>query len=88
MATAHHPRSLTRGVGLHGETVPPGSAMLCLTGSANRDEREYPDADRFDIRREPRPHLTFGRGIHHCLGAALARLEGRVALGEVLTRFP
>jgi cytochrome P450 len=62
--------------------------MLCLSGSANRDDREYPDADRFDIHREMRPHLTFGRGIHHCLGAALARLEGRVALDELLTRFP
>jgi cytochrome P450 len=86
--TPHVARYVTRDVGLHGQTVPAGSAMLCLTGSANRDEHEYPDADRFDIHREPRPHLTFGRGIHHCLGAALARLEGRVALDEVLTRFP
>ena len=62
--------------------------MLCLSGSANRDDRQYPDADRFDIHREIGQHLTFGYGIHYCLGAALARLEGRVALDEVLTRFP
>jgi cytochrome P450 len=86
--TPHVARYVTRDVQLHGEIVPAGSAMLCLSGSANRDDREYPDADRFDIHRETRPHLTFGRGIHHCLGAALARLEGRVALDEVLTRFP
>jgi cytochrome P450 len=62
--------------------------MMCLSGSANRDEARYPDPDRFDIHREAGLHLTFGRGIHHCLGAALARLEGRVALDEVLRRFP
>ena len=62
--------------------------MLCLSGSANRDERRYADPDRFDIHREIGQHLTFGYGIHYCLGAALARLEGRVALDEVLKRFP
>jgi cytochrome P450 len=86
--TPHVARYVARDVELYGAIVPAGSAMLCLSGSANRDDREYPDADRFDIHRETRPHLTFGRGIHHCLGAALARLEGRVALDEVLTRFP
>jgi cytochrome P450 len=59
-----------------------------LTGSANRDERKFPDADRFDVRRQIDHHVTFGYGIHFCLGAALARLEGRVALEEVLKRFP
>ena len=73
---------------LCGETVPAGSALLCLSGSANRDDRQYPDPDRYDVHREIGYHLTFGRGIHHCLGAALARLEARVALDEVLTRFP
>ena len=62
--------------------------MLLLNGSANRDERHFPDPDRFDIRRNVGRHLAFGYGLHFCLGAALARLEGRVALEEVLKRFP
>ena len=62
--------------------------MLFLVGSANRDDRRYPDGDRFDIHRTIGQHLTFGYGIHFCLGAALARLEGRVALEEMLKRFP
>ena len=62
--------------------------MLFLVGAANRDDRRFPDGDRFDIHRQDGPHITFGYGIHFCLGAALARLEGRVALDEVLTRFP
>lgn len=72
----------------HGVGVPAGSVMLLLNGSANRDERKYPDPDRFDVRRTFDQHLAFGYGIHLCLGAALARLEGRVALDEVLRRFP
>jgi cytochrome P450 len=86
--TPHVARYVTRDVDLHGRTVPAGSAMICLSGSANRDDAKYPDADRFDIHRESGHHLTFGYGIHFCLGANLARLEGRVALDEVLTRFP
>ena len=62
--------------------------MLLLVGSANRDERRYDDPDVFDIHRDQGPHLTFGYGLHYCLGANLARLEGRVALDEMLTRFP
>ncbi len=72
----------------YGQTVPAGSAVLFLVGSANRDDRRYPDGDRFDIHREIGQHLAFGYGAHYCLGAALARLEGRVALEEVLARFP
>jgi cytochrome P450 len=72
----------------HGQTVPEGSAMLLLVASANRDEQRYPGADKFDINRKIVHNLTFGYGIHFCLGAALARLEGRVALDEVLSRFP
>jgi cytochrome P450 len=62
--------------------------MVLLNGSANRDERHFPDGDSFDIRREMGRHQAFGYGIHLCLGMALARLEGRVALDEVLNRFP
>jgi cytochrome P450 len=79
---------MTRDVELHGRTVPAGSVMLFLGGAANHDDRRWSDPDRFDIHREIRPHLTFGYGIHFCLGAALARLEGRIALDEVLHRFP
>lgn len=70
-----------------GQAVPEGSVMVVLNGSANRDERHFPDADRFDIEREMGHHLSFGYGLHFCLGAALARLEGRVALDEVLKRW-
>ncbi|MFC5748114.1 cytochrome P450 [Actinomadura rugatobispora] len=84
----HGARHVTRDVEIHGRVVPAGSAMLLLMGAANRDERRYPDPDTFDVHRPPGPHLTFGVGAHFCLGAALARLEGRVALEEVLKRFP
>ena len=75
-------------VAVHGEKVPAESIMLFLLGSANRDDRRYPDGDQYDIHRTMDRHLTFGNGIHLCLGSALARLEGRVALEEVLARFP
>ncbi len=81
-------RWTTASVELHGTTVPAGSKVLLLTGSAGRDERAFPDADRFDVRRHFDQHLSFGYGIHFCLGAALARLEGKVALEETLARFP
>jgi cytochrome P450 len=81
-------RYVARDVEVHGETVPEGSVMVLLNGSANRDDRHFPDADRFDIHRHIGHHLSFGYGLHFCLGAALARLEGRVALDEVLRRFP
>jgi len=81
-------RYVTRDVELHGRTVPAGSVMVLLTASGNRDERRFADADRFDIRRRIDHHLAFGYGIHFCMGAALARLEGRIALEEVLRRFP
>ncbi|OBG22631.1 cytochrome [Mycolicibacterium celeriflavum] len=71
----------------HGRVVPAGSVMLLLNGSANRDERHHRDPDRFDIHRRE-GHLSFGVGVHFCLGAALARMEARVALEEVLTRWP
>jgi cytochrome P450 len=84
----HIGRYVTRDVDFHGTTIPAGSALLCLAGSANRDERRWTEPDRFDVRRDEGAHLTFSFGIHFCLGAALARLEGRVALEEVLKRFP
>lgn len=72
----------------YGQVVPAGSAMMFIVASANRDERRFPEGERFDIHRKASSLLTFGRGIHFCLGAALARLEGRVALEEILKRFP
>jgi cytochrome P450 len=81
-------RYVTRDVDLHGQTVPAGSAMMLLVASANRDAQRWPDAERFDIHRKISQHLTFGLGTHYCLGAALARLEGRVALEEIIKRFP
>jgi cytochrome P450 len=84
----HIARYVARDAEYYGTTVPAGSAMLLLIGSGNRDERRYTDPDRFDIHRDEGAHLTFGYGLHYCLGAALARLEGRVALDEVLDRFP
>ena len=81
-------RVVTKEVAHYGQTVRAGSIMVLLTGSANRDDRRFPEGDRFDIHRKIDHHLAFGHGIHFCLGAALARLEGRVALEEVLKRFP
>lgn len=69
-------------------TVPAGSAMLLLFGAANRDPRRFTDPDTFNIHRNDGSHLTFGKGLHYCLGANLARLEGRVALDELLNRWP
>lgn len=80
-------RYVARDVEHYGVKVAEGSVMLLINGSANRDERQYPDADRFDIHRRP-THLSFGHGIHFCLGAALARMQARVALEEVLSRWP
>ncbi|BCI52590.1 cytochrome P450 monooxygenase [Mycolicibacterium litorale] len=75
-------------VAFQDRTVPAGSALLVMLASANRDERRFADPDRFDIHRKPGGHVTFGRGAHFCVGAPLARLEGRVALEEVLKRWP
>jgi cytochrome P450 len=75
-------------VEVHGGVIPARSKVVLITGSAGRDERAYPDADRFDIHRKFDHHLSFGYGIHFCLGAALARTEGRIALEETFKRFP
>jgi cytochrome P450 len=81
-------RYVTHDVDYHGTTVPAGSAMLLLVAAANRDPRRYDAPDLYDIRRDDIQHLTFGYGLHYCLGANLARLEGRVALDELLNRWP
>ena len=81
-------RYVNEDVELYGTTVPKGSVMVALLGAANRDDRRFPDGDCFDIHRGIEKHVTFGYGIHYCLGAALARLEGKVVLDELLQRFP
>lgn len=81
-------RWTTRPVTVHGTEIPKDAKVLLLTGSAGRDERIFPDPDRFDVRREMAHHLSFGYGIHFCVGASLARMEGKVALEETLLRFP
>ena len=81
-------RTATRDVPLHDQTIPAGARVVLLVGSANRDERAFERPDEFDIRRGPTDHLAFGVGIHYCLGASLARLEGRVALEEFLAHVP
>ena len=81
-------RYVARDVEHHGQKVEEGSIMVLLTAAANRDEREFSEPDRFDIHRQISHHLSFGYGIHFCLGSHLARLEGRIALDEVLKRFP
>jgi cytochrome P450 len=84
----HVARYVARDVEVRGRTVTEGSVMVFLVGSANRDDRRFPDGDRFDLHRQFERSLTFGYGIHFCMGAALARLEGRIVLDELLNRFP
>jgi cytochrome P450 len=81
-------RWTTQDTVFHDVTIPKESKILLLTGSAGRDDRVYEDPDRFDVRRQFRTHMSFGYGIHFCVGAALARMEGRIALEEVLKRYP
>lgn len=81
-------RWTTEDVELHGAVIPKNSKVLLITGAAGRDERAFPDPDRFEIHRAMDHHVSFGYGVHFCLGAALARLEGRIALEETLKRFP
>jgi cytochrome P450 len=80
-------RYVARDFDSYGTTVPEGSVMLLLNGSANRDERKFADGERFDIHRGA-THLSFGHGLHFCLGSALARMQARVALEEVIKRWP
>ena len=82
-------RTTTVDVEVHGRTIPAGRKVLLLYASGNRDPREFgPDAEQLDVTRRPRRILTFGSGAHHCLGAAAARLQGRVVLEELLARCP
>ncbi len=81
-------RFCTADVAIHGQTIPANSKVVMITGSAGRDERAFPDPDRFDIHRQIDHHLSFGYGIHLCLGAALARTETRIALEQTFERFP
>ena len=82
------PRQTAREVELEGGKIPAGATVFLLLGSANRDERKFPQADRFDVTRNPQDHVAFGYGIHYCLGAPLARLEGRIALESLLFDCP
>ena len=85
----HVARYVTRDVEYYGQTVPEGAVMMMLIGAAVRDSRQFPpDGEVFDIHREQRQHLAFSVGTHFCLGSALARLEARIALEEILKRFP
>ncbi len=81
-------RTTTTGVALRGETIRAGEKVMLLLAAANRDPRVFDDAERFDIHRAARKHIAFGSGIHFCMGANLARLEARVAMEELLGRFP
>jgi cytochrome P450 len=80
-------RVTTRAVEVHEQTIPAGKMVLALIGSANRDPQQFRDAGRFDITRDPNPHLGFGHGVHFCLGAPLSRLEARIALTDILQRL-
>ncbi|WP_231967380.1 cytochrome P450 [Mycobacterium sp. E136] len=84
----HIARYVANDVVYQDQTIPAGSALLLMSGSANRDDRKFDDPDTFDIHRAANNHLSFGRGTHFCLGASLARVEGRVALEEILKRWP
>jgi cytochrome P450 len=81
-------RTTTRPVELAGEALPADAPVLMLYASANRDESVFgPTAEQFDGARDPNPHVAFGFGAHFCIGAVLARLEGRILLEELLARF-
>jgi cytochrome P450 len=85
----HAARYVTRDISFHDQTVPEGSVMMMLIGAACRDDRQFgSDSEEFNIHRLARQHLAFSVGTHFCLGSALARLEGRIALEEILKRFP
>jgi cytochrome P450 len=80
-------RTPRRDLEMHGQMIPAGQLVLVMVGSANRDPKQFPNADRFEITRDPNAHVAFGHGIHSCLGAALARMEARIALSDILERI-
>jgi cytochrome P450 len=82
------PRQTRKPLVLHGRTVPVDQRVLLVWGSANLDEREFEDPERFDVTRKISRHLAFGHGVHFCLGASLARMEARIAFEELLARYP
>lgn len=84
----HIMRTATRDIEMHGQHIKRGDRVVIWNASANRDEAQFPDPDRFDITRTPNEHVALGHGEHFCLGANLARLELRVMLDEVLNRLP
>jgi cytochrome P450 len=79
-------RATNRDIELHGRTIPAGQFVLAMLGAANRDSLHFAQPNKFDIKRDPNPHIAFGHGIHFCLGAALSRLEARIALPDFLSR--
>jgi len=81
------PRIAAADVELHGKTIRQGERVLLVLSAANRDPRQFTDPDTFDITRDPNPHVAFGGGIHHCLGANLARLEGQEAFRAITQRI-
>jgi cytochrome P450 len=81
-------RVVTKDVVWHDQVVPEGAVLLLVTAATGRDQRKFPDPDRLDVERRIDRHLSFGFGAHVCLGASLARLEGRIMVEEVLARFP
>jgi cytochrome P450 family 142 subfamily A polypeptide 1 len=81
-------RTVTRAVEVHGRTMHEGDQVILLYPSANRDSAVFDDPDRFDVQRDPNPHLAFGFGPHFCMGASLARLELKVMFSELLRRLP
>ena len=80
-------RTPRKDVEVNGKVISPGQLILPIIGSANRDPKQFTEPDRFDITRDPNPHVAFGHGIHACLGAALARMESRIALSDLFNRF-
>jgi cytochrome P450 len=80
------PRATLRDVALHGQVIPKGKLVLAIIGSANHDPKQFREPGRFDITRNPNPHIAFGHGIHSCLGAPLARMEARIALADFFER--
>ena len=81
-------RYASQDIEIGGVTIPRGEAVYVMLGSANRDPARFADPDALDLTRDTRQHVAFGQGIHYCLGAPLARLEGQIAIGSLIERFP